>query len=178
MPLAGFIITDDAQGVKFWQITPKNISQHRIGPAGGFGDQALIVGVGISEFFFDANNSMREDGYHLVKASLTYEHDENWQLTFFIKNLGNKTYLTHGESILDPASHRYIMEDVRLGLSFLVSVGKWAGGSDPRCQAAFLAVSSAVSERDFYAEGRTLENLGLDGLSPEKMARLMQDGIS
>ncbi|MBL4800946.1 MAG: TonB-dependent receptor [Emcibacter sp.] len=56
-----------------------------------------------SEFFFDANNSMREDGYNLVNASLLYDYDDNWRLTFFIKNLTNKTYFTHGESILDPA---------------------------------------------------------------------------
>ncbi|MBL4612643.1 MAG: TonB-dependent receptor [Emcibacter sp.] len=56
-----------------------------------------------SEFFFDANNSMKEDGYHLVNASLMYDYDEDWRLTFFVKNLTNKTYFSHGESILDPA---------------------------------------------------------------------------
>ncbi|NOZ65038.1 MAG: TonB-dependent receptor [Alphaproteobacteria bacterium] len=56
-----------------------------------------------SEFFFDANNTMKEDGYHLLNASMMYDYDDNWRITFFVKNLTNKTYFTHGESILDPA---------------------------------------------------------------------------
>ncbi len=56
-----------------------------------------------SEFFFDANNTMNEDGYHLLNASMMYDYDDSWRITFFVKNLTNKTYLTHGESILNPA---------------------------------------------------------------------------
>jgi len=56
-----------------------------------------------SEFFFDANNTMQEDGYHLLNASMMYDNDNDWRITFFVKNLTNQTYLTHGESILNPA---------------------------------------------------------------------------
>ena len=66
---------------------------------------------------------------------------------------------------IDLHRHRYMLEDTRLGLSFLVSTGRWAGV--PMAQAAGLA--SALTGRDLYAEGRTLENLGLSALSRADM---------
>lgn len=73
-------------------------------------------------------------------------------------------------------THRYMLEDVRLGLSFLVSVGRWIGFPTPIAQ-GLLAIASAVAERNLYQEGRTLENCGLDHLSKEQMAKLMKNGM-
>ena len=72
--------------------------------------------------------------------------------------------------------HRYMLEDTRLGLSLLSSVGKWAGIETPLVN-GFLAIASAITGRDLYAEGRTLENLGIAGLSRDEMAHLMQEGL-
>ncbi len=72
--------------------------------------------------------------------------------------------------------HRYMMEDTRLGLSLIVSVGRWAGVPTP-IASGFLAIASAIVGRDLYQEGRTLELLGLDGLNREQMARLLRDGM-
>ncbi len=72
-------------------------------------------------------------------------------------------------------THRYMLEDTRLGLSLIVSVGRWAGASTPVAE-GLLAIGGAVAERDLYAEGRTLESLGLDGLSREEMRQLLDDG--
>lgn len=72
--------------------------------------------------------------------------------------------------------HRYMLEDTRLGLSMLSSVGKWAGVETPLVN-GFLAIASAITGRDLFAEGRTLENLGLAGLSRDQMSTLMRDGI-
>jgi opine dehydrogenase len=41
----------------------------------------------------------------------------------------------------------------------------------------FLAIASAIVGRDLYQDGRTLEGLGLDGLSREQMVSLLQDGF-
>jgi opine dehydrogenase len=72
--------------------------------------------------------------------------------------------------------HRYMLEDTRLGLSLLSSVGKWAGVPTPLVN-AFLAIGSAITGRDFYAEGRTLESLGLSGLGRAEMRNMLHEGI-
>ncbi|TBU90264.1 NAD/NADP-dependent octopine/nopaline dehydrogenase family protein [Phytopseudomonas dryadis] len=77
---------------------------------------------------------------------------------------------------IDLQRHRYMLEDTRLGLSLLVSVGRWAGVPTP-IAAGLLAIASAVAERDLYAEGRTLENLGLAQLSRERMQHLLREGV-
>ena len=72
--------------------------------------------------------------------------------------------------------HRYMLEDTRLGLSLLSSVGKWAGVATPLVN-GFLAIASAITGRDLYGEGRTLERLGLDRLTRAEMQALQHDGI-
>jgi opine dehydrogenase len=41
-----------------------------------------------------------------------------------------------------------------------------------------LSVASAVSERDLYGEGRTLEQLGIASLSREAMTALLEKGFA
>ena len=77
---------------------------------------------------------------------------------------------------IDLHTHRYMLEDTRLGLSMIVSVGRWAG-QEPAIAAGILAMASAVTGRDLYAEGRTLESLGLAELDREAMKRYLHDGI-
>lgn len=78
---------------------------------------------------------------------------------------------------IDLRTHRYMLEDTRLGLSFLVSVGRWAGVATPVAQ-GLLSIASAVSERDLYDEGRTLESLGLAVLDKRQMQRLLREGVA
>ena len=72
--------------------------------------------------------------------------------------------------------HRYMLEDTALGLSFLVSVGKWSGTPTP-IAAGFLAIASAITGRDLYSDGRTLENLGITELSREQMHNMLREGL-
>ena len=76
---------------------------------------------------------------------------------------------------IDPRDHRYVLEDIGLGLSFLISMGRWAEVPTP-VAAGLLALSSTVSDRDFYGAGRTLESLGLDRLKADQMIDLLRDG--
>jgi len=78
---------------------------------------------------------------------------------------------------IDLQNHRYMVEDVVLGVSFIVLVGKWAGVETP-IASGLLSIASAITERDLYGEGRTLENLGLAGLDREQMQALLHQGIS
>ena len=77
---------------------------------------------------------------------------------------------------LDLRTHRYMREDVGLGLAFLASVGRWAG-VDCRVAVGLLAVASAVAEEDFAVTGRTLETLGLAALTRSEMTELLREGL-
>ena len=70
------------------------------------------------------------------------------------------------------AEHRYMREDVALGLAFLVSVCEWAGVACPVAR-GLLALGSAVLGRDLRKSGRTLENLGLAAMTREDMRRVL-----
>jgi len=72
--------------------------------------------------------------------------------------------------------HRYMREDVEQGLAFLVSVADWAGVACPVAR-GLLSIASAVLGRDLRATGRTLENLGLGGLSRAAMGELLTEGL-
>ncbi len=73
-------------------------------------------------------------------------------------------------------SHRYMTEDVKLGLAFLASLGAWAGVPVPLAQ-AFLAICGAIYGEDFRRTGRTMVSLGLDGQSPSALQGLLQRGL-
>jgi opine dehydrogenase len=78
---------------------------------------------------------------------------------------------------IDLKTHRYMLEDTRLGLSLLVSAGRWAGVATPIAE-GLLNIASAVSERDLYGEGRTFEQLGIASLSRDALSTLLKRGIA
>jgi len=69
--------------------------------------------------------------------------------------------------------HRYMREDVEHGLAFLVSVCEWAGVPCPTAR-GLLALASAVLGRDLRKTGRTLEGMGLSGLSKTELRKKLQ----
>ena len=73
-------------------------------------------------------------------------------------------------------SHRYMLEDVRIGLSFLVSVGVLAGVPTPLAR-AFMHIGGAVCGEDFLATGRTLASLGLGDLDKHALQVLLRTGL-
>ena len=72
--------------------------------------------------------------------------------------------------------HRYMREDVAMGLAFLVSVADWVGVPAPTAT-GLLAIGSAICSDDFRRTGRTLENLDLSKLDRAAMRRLLEEGI-
>jgi opine dehydrogenase len=72
--------------------------------------------------------------------------------------------------------HRYMREDLRLGLSLLVSVADLAGVATPLAF-SFLAVGGAICGEDFLAGGRTLESLGLGHLDRAELQTLLREGF-
>ena len=72
--------------------------------------------------------------------------------------------------------HRYMREDLRLGLSFLVSVARLAGIETPLAK-SFLAIGGAICNEDFMRSGRTLASLGLGDLDRDGLQRLLREGF-
>jgi len=77
---------------------------------------------------------------------------------------------------LDLLRHRYMTEDVAMGLAFLVSVGEWSATPTP-VAAGLLAVAGAATGSDFRKTGRTMANLGLAGIGREAMQNLLHGGL-
>jgi opine dehydrogenase len=72
--------------------------------------------------------------------------------------------------------HRYMLEDVRIGLSFLVSCGELAGVPTPLAR-AFLSIGGAVCGEDFMQTGRTLASLGLGGVDKAQLRAILAEGL-
>jgi opine dehydrogenase len=72
--------------------------------------------------------------------------------------------------------HRYMLEDVRIGLSFLISVGALSGVETPLAR-AFCAIGSAVCGEDFMRTGRTLPGMGLGHLDRAALQQLLREGL-
>jgi opine dehydrogenase len=72
--------------------------------------------------------------------------------------------------------HRYMLEDTRIGLSFLVSVGALAGVAMPLAH-AFMSIGSAICGEDFMQTGRTLASLGFGQLDRHALQTLLRTGF-
>lgn len=77
---------------------------------------------------------------------------------------------------LDLTGHRYMLEDTRMGLSFLASIAALANVPVPLAR-AFVAIGSAIAGEDFIATGRTLASLGLGGLDCVALQHLLAEGF-
>jgi opine dehydrogenase len=72
--------------------------------------------------------------------------------------------------------HRYMREDLRMGLSFLASVAELAGVAAPLAK-SFLAIGGAICGEDFMRDGRTLQSLGLGDLDRDGLQALLRQGF-
>jgi opine dehydrogenase len=93
-------------------------------------------------------------------------------------NLAHEKLVDSGDwhEHLDLKSHRYMREDVALGLALIVSLGEWAGVPCP-VAAGLLAIGSAAAGSDFRRDGRTLETLGLAGMRRASLQTTLREGI-
>lgn len=78
---------------------------------------------------------------------------------------------------IDLLTHRYMREDTAMGLSLIVSAGRWARSPTPVAE-GLLAIASAVVGEDLYGSGgRSLESLGLAGLDRAGMREVLANGF-
>jgi opine dehydrogenase len=73
--------------------------------------------------------------------------------------------------------HRYMVEDTRFGLSFLISVASLLGVATPLAR-AFLSIGSVVCGEDFMMSGRTLGSLGLGHLDRRTLTQFLRVGFA
>ncbi|MFD2236579.1 NAD/NADP-dependent octopine/nopaline dehydrogenase family protein [Aureimonas populi] len=71
--------------------------------------------------------------------------------------------------------HRYVLEDIGLGLSLLCSVAAMAGVEVPVAR-GLLALGSIMAGRDFALEGRPLGKLGLAALDRAELQAFLAEG--
>ena len=71
--------------------------------------------------------------------------------------------------------HRYIFEDVPTGLVPIASLGDMLGVSTPNIK-LIIQLASTLTGIDFWKAGRTVEKLGLKGLSVNDIKRLVDKG--
>lgn len=76
---------------------------------------------------------------------------------------------------IDLYAHRYITEDTELGLAFLASAARYAGVDAPIAH-GLLAIVGGFLGRDLRKGPRTLEALGLSGLTPAQLKQRLHDG--
>jgi len=72
--------------------------------------------------------------------------------------------------------HRYMREDLRVGLSFLVSAAALAGVENAFGK-ILLAIGGAICGENFMDGGRTLQNLGFGDLDRNGLQTLLRQGF-
>lgn len=72
--------------------------------------------------------------------------------------------------------HRYITEDVPYSLVPIASLGELLGVSTPTIKSV-IQLASVLHQRDYWSEGRTVEKLGLEGLSVKQIRLLAVMGF-
>jgi opine dehydrogenase len=75
------------------------------------------------------------------------------------------------------SEHRYMREDLRMGLSLLISTAELAGVATPLAR-AFLSIGGAICREDFSVSGRTLASLGLGHLDRNGLQALLREGFA
>jgi opine dehydrogenase len=81
----------------------------------------------------------------------------------------------HGIRAPSTINHRYIFEDVPMGLVPISSLGKHHGVSVPGID-SIIQLACIIHRTDYWERGRTVEKLGLDGLSLGELNRYVNEG--
>jgi opine dehydrogenase len=122
---------------------------------------ALGASVPMLEDWFDRVYGVR--GVDLVKSCqlLTTNSDGPYQATGTPKSF----------------DHKYITEDVPVGLIPMSALGAAAGASTPTID-ALITLVRAMTGKDFAAEARTLDRMGLAGMDASQIRRFVDTGAA
>ncbi len=73
-------------------------------------------------------------------------------------------------------NHRYIFEDVPMSLVPIAALGEQYGVS-VRCINSIIRLACIIHHKDYWRRGRTLEKLGIQGLSVSELTRYVMEGV-
>jgi opine dehydrogenase len=110
--------------------------------------------------WFDRVYGVREATLVETCQRLTYNSDGPYQPTGTPKSL----------------DHKFITEDVPTGLIPMSALGR-AAGVETRAIDALVGVVRNMTGKDFAAEARTLERLGLGGMDASQIRRVVEEGL-
>jgi opine dehydrogenase len=111
--------------------------------------------------WFDRVYGVREATLVETCQRLTYNSDGPYQATDTPKSL----------------DHKFITEDVPTGLIPMSALGAAAGVRTPAID-ALVEIVRSMTGKDFAAEARTLERLGLSGMHEAQVRRIVEEGFS
>jgi len=71
--------------------------------------------------------------------------------------------------------NRLLTEDVPYGLTFIASLGRLVGVPTPRHDAV-ITIAGSLLGADFWKDGRTVDKVGIEGMSPRRLAEFVTEG--
>jgi len=71
--------------------------------------------------------------------------------------------------------HRYVTEDVPIGMVFMASLGEMLGVETPTTK-AIIEIFSKINETDYWKQGRTVEVCGIGNMSKEDLLKYVEEG--
>jgi opine dehydrogenase len=86
----------------------------------------------------------------------------------------NNSY--YGLNAPDSIYHRYIFEDVPMSLVPIASLGRMLGVKTPVIN-MIISIANIVHETDYWQSGRTVESLGLSGLTTSQIKKFVNTGV-
>lgn len=124
---------------------------------------------GLSPAYLDLTDALWEEKRRVYEAMECTVSPAPREMLYGVWDTGNAAY-DHFRKMDGPGSleHRYITEDVPYLICYFVSIARHLGVPVPLFE-GIVALLSAATGNDFYANGRTLENLGLAELSREEL---------
>lgn len=72
--------------------------------------------------------------------------------------------------------HRYIWEDVPMSLVPMASIGRMLNVPTPSIDLV-IDLAQIMNDQDYRSSGRTVQSLGIEGMSVEQIHRLVTDGV-
>ncbi len=84
-------------------------------------------------------------------------------------------YNYHGILAPNTIDHRYIAEDVPTSLVPIASLGEYLGVKVPTMK-SIIQLANVLHNRNYWAEGRTINKLGLDGMTVRQIRRFVEEG--
>ncbi len=124
---------------------------------------AAALGAAVPDLadWFERVYGVREANLSETCRRLTYDPDGPYQAT------GTPTSL----------DHKYIAEDVPVGLMPISALGTAAGVPTPAID-ALLEIARAMTGKSFAAEARTLDRMGLAGMNAAAIRRVVEHGFA